>query len=212
MKLFSKSWIFLFVLSALMSLQSSAQKAKDVFNADTPMTFLGIDFTQVRIIGETNNQAWEIRDKFFPAINGVLVNEQKKFDLRKTFQKGDIYYNLDPVMDKNAKAKLEGMVSMNFSDEPRMDEKDIAEIAKGYKINGKKGVGLVIIMETMNKTQTRATMHFTFLDMASGKVLFTDKVSGKPKGFGFRNFWAGAVYDVLGQIQKQYFMSWKNNS
>lgn len=213
MRTFSKfGFSMLFLISCLAIQPLNAQKAKDVFNADTPLTYLGIDFTEVRIVGETNNPAWEIRDKFFPTINSVIINEPKKYDLKSTFQKGNVNFNLDPVMEKNSKAKLEGMVSLNSSDDNSLDDKAIANIAKGYKFNGKKGIGLLIIMETMNKTQTRATMHFAFIDMANSKVLFAEKLSGKPRGFGFRNYWAGAVHDALGQIEKQHYMVWKNNN
>ncbi len=200
------------LLTIMCSQNLFAQKAKDVFNADTPLTYLGIDFSNARIIGETSNQAWEIRDKFFASINGVVVNEPKKYDMQKTFQKGYVNFNLDPVMSVNSKAPLEGLMTMNSSDDSRINNKVIADMAREYKLDGKKGVGLVIIMETMNKIQNRASMHFTFVDLASGKVLFTEKVSGKPKGFGFRNFWAGAVHDALQQVQKQHYMVWKNNN
>lgn len=213
MRTFSKFFLSFSVLLSCLAVQTlNAQKTKDVFNADTPLTYLGIDFTKVKIIGETNNPAWEIRDKFFSTINSVIVNEPKKYDLRSTFQKAEVNFNLDPVMEKNSKAEIEGMVSLNSSDVNSLDSKAISQIAKGYKLNDKKGIGLLIIMETMNKTQTRATMHFTFIDMANGNMLFSEKVSGKPRGFGFRNYWAGSVYDALGEIEKQRYNSWKTNN
>jgi len=39
-------------------------------------------------------------------------------------------------------------------------------------------------------------------------VLLIEKVEGKAAGFGFRNYWAGAVYKINGNIGSDYYKKW----
>jgi hypothetical protein len=59
-----------FILSSLLFAficirPSSAQTVKNIFAKETPITYLGIDFTQARVIGEATD-ANDIRDRQFP--------------------------------------------------------------------------------------------------------------------------------------------------
>ena len=57
-----------------------AQTAKDVFtNSETQILYLGIDFTKVKVIDELTVSEFDLRDKYFPGINDVVVNTPKKF-------------------------------------------------------------------------------------------------------------------------------------
>ena len=44
--------------------------------------------------------------------------------------------------------------------------------------------------------------------MKSKKVLYTEKLSGKTSGFGFRNYWLGAVSNVNKSVASKYNV-WK---
>jgi hypothetical protein len=56
----------------------TAQTIKDVFtSSETSILYLGIDYTQARLIGGTEGTGTQVRD-LFPAINNVVINEPKK--------------------------------------------------------------------------------------------------------------------------------------
>ena len=67
----------------------------------------------------------------------------------------------------------------------------------------------MFIMESMNKASAQASMYVTFIDLASGKVLLTERMTAKAAGFGFRNYWAKTVYEVLDDIKKSKYKEWK---
>jgi hypothetical protein len=33
-----------------------------------------------------------------------------------------------------------------------------------------------------------------------------------PKGIGLRNFWAGAIKDVINKVNSTYYSNWKSNA
>jgi hypothetical protein len=68
----------------------------------------------------------------------------------------------------------------------------------------------MFIMESMDKSSKQANMFVTFVDMASRKVLFTERMSGEAGGFGFRNYWVRPVSEVIEKIQKRKYKEWRN--
>jgi len=44
----------------------------------------------------------------------------------------------------------------------------------------------------------------TFFDIASRKIYFTEKMSGKTSGAGMRNYWAGAIKSIIKSMDSKY--------
>jgi len=82
-------------------------------------------------------------------------------------------------------------------------------MVKGYNISGKKGVGVVFIMESMSKTAERSSMYITFINMSNGKVIHTERLEEKVGGFGLRNYYAKSIYEALKDIEKTKYKDWK---
>jgi trans-2-enoyl-CoA reductase len=83
-------------------------------------------------------------------------------------------------------------------------------MVNNYKGDVKKeGIGLSFIVENFNKGSQMATVYVTFFDIASKKVLISEKLSGKAMGIGMRNYWAGAIKAMLKQIDLTEYKNWK---
>ncbi len=204
-----KGWLLVTAITISAVQQLSAQTLKEFFNSsDVPMTYLGVDFTKAKVLNDVTLSATDIRDKNYPAINQVIVNEPKKFDFPKTFSKTNVTNEISFVNEKNAKTDVEKIIESG-ADEVHLKESDIASIVKGYNFGDKKGIGVMFIMETMNKASAQAAMYVTFIDMASSKVLLTERMTAKAAGFGFRNYWAKTVYEVMNDIKKSKYKDWK---
>jgi hypothetical protein len=202
---------FFLVCGTLQSVM--AQTAKDIFNSsETPITYLGIDFTNAKLIGDPGADAIDIRNRYFSSINEVVINEPKKYDLQKALEKSNVSNDLSFVRAKNEKVDADKIKSSSSSDANRFSKSTIEDIVKGYNFGGKKGVGLMFIMESMDKTAKQGSMYVTFIDMASRKVILTERMTGEAGGFGFRNYWVKPVSDVIEKIQKRKYKEWKNAS
>ena len=190
-----------------------AQSAKEIFNSpETPITYLGIDFTQARLIGDAAAVAPDLKDRHFPGINQVVVNEPKKYDLAKAFKRESIATDITVTESVNATIEADKIKSSNKADESRLNATDIQKVVNNYKLDGKKGVGLVFIMEGLSKTAEKGSMYVTFIDMATKKVLFTERMTGKAGGFGYKNYWVKPVYEVLKDIEKSKYKEWKTKN
>ncbi|MBC8033781.1 MAG: hypothetical protein H7Y03_06520 [Chitinophagaceae bacterium] len=190
----------------------TAQKVKDIFNSsETPITYFGVDFSEARLIGDAGADAMAVRN-YFSSINQVVVNEPKKYDLSKAFQKSSVATDINAVLEKSGKVNTEKILSSNSADASRFSKATVDGVIKGYSYGNHKGVGLLFIMEGMNKTAQEASIYVTFFDIASKKVLLTERLTGKAGGFGFRNYWASSIAKVLNTIQKSKYKEWKSNN
>lgn len=195
--------IFTLSLNALYS-QSSA----DVFNTDE-LVYYGLDFSEARLIGNFGNGGgMAMKDKMFPQWNDVIAKEQEKFNLREVFRKNSIYYDLNPVRLANDETDANKILSLN---ENKLSAETIQDMVEKYKEGEKtSGTAVVFIVESFNKGTEIALIHVTFFDITTNKVLFTEPMQGRPVGVGLRNYWAGAVYDILQQITNNKYHVWKS--
>lgn len=197
--------------SFFLVVSSQAQTLKEFFNNGTPLTYLGVDFTQARVIGEPVTAANDMRDRFFPGINNVIIGEPKKYDITGAFHT-QVTSDLEAVKKRNAAINEDKIKSENSADYNRLKPADIDKLVKGFDFGGKDGIGLLFIMDGMSKGEQAANVHVTLIDMSSKKVLLTEKMEAKAGGFGFRNYWVHTIYEVLKDIEKHKYKEWKQKA
>jgi hypothetical protein len=210
-QIFKFSWfIALFIFSGIKN-TVFAQTAKDVFtNSETQILYLGIDFTKAKLIDDANANAIDIRDRQYAGINDLIVTESKKYDLKDAFHKSYVDHDLGPVAKRNEKINAEDIKSTNTSDFHRLQESDIQSLVSGFDFGDKKGVGLLFVMEAMNKSGKSAAIWVTLVDMKAKKVLMTERLEGKTgMSFGFRDYWATPVKEIIKDIEKKKYNEWK---
>lgn len=197
------------VFAVLLAQQITAQTLKEFFSSsEVPLTYLGIDFTKTKVFNESQvASTW--RDKHFPEMNLVTQNDTVKFDFRKAFNKSTVIYDLKTANDRNSKIDAEKVVSTDVNGEVNLTRADLDKIAAAYK-SGNKGVGLLFIVESMDKRKQQEVLDVVLLDLATGKVFVTAKYTEKPAGFGVRNYWVRPVRNVVEDIQKSKYKEWKS--
>lgn len=190
---------------------TQAQKKSDILNSAVPMTYLGVDFSRAKVINDISATTFDIKSRHFPGINQVVIAEPKKFDWPKYLERTNITNDIAAVTVINEKVDEKNIASSSAADEAHLKEADIQSMVNKYDLSGKSGVGLVIIMEALSKTSENASMYITFIDLASKKVLYTERMVEKAGGFGFRNYYAATVYKAMQTIKKSKLKSWRSS-
>jgi len=202
----------LFILLVVMTasqLTGFSQTLKDVFtNSETPVFFYGVDFTKTKLIDDPATSVTDIRDRQFTGINGFVISEPKKFDLDGAFNR-TVEHDPTVVNSRNEKVNAEAIKSYSGADFSRLKASDIDEVIKGFDGGGKKGVGLLFIVEAMSKSAKAMAVWVTMFDPKTRKVLMTERMEGKPGGFGFKMYWSAAIRDVIIDIKKKKYSEWK---
>jgi hypothetical protein len=192
-----------------------AQKAEDLFKeSDTRITWLGVDFSHVKLIGDFSQfggagekSSAQVKRVYFPSWNMLILDERDKYDVGGMIRKDNIVYDIDMMMLHNAKAPVEEMETYN---EPSYTADDIKKFVKEYKIDKKDGIGILFVAESLNKARTEAWFHFVAMNLNNNEILVHERLRGEPAGIGLRNYWAGAINDVIKEISKNKYKAWKN--
>jgi hypothetical protein len=205
------SFCMSFVFIALLSQSAISQTLKDFFGSDnTTALYLGIDFTKAKLIDDPKSDASDVVSRQFDGINELVITEGKKFDLNSAFHKSNIDHDLGTVTKRNEKVDGGQLMSTNTADFHRLKEDDINALVKGFDFTGKKGIGILFVMEAMSKSGKAAAIWVTFVDMGSKKVLLTERLEEKVgMAIGFRNTWASAIKKLLDEIEGDKMKQWK---
>jgi len=192
-----------------------AMTKADIFNESNAITWLGLDFSQVRFIGQATQwkDAGEItpsamRDKYFPGWNDLFVSEPKKFNVADAVHRSDVQYATEVTEKSNGKISSKDFFTDDAGQYQLVDEQKVSSLVKKYNFQGKTGIGLMFFVEGMNRGKEEASAWVTFVDMNSKTVLLTVRETGKAGGFGFRNYWAKTFANMLKSVQSDY-KKWK---
>ena len=213
MKKFVVSVGMLLLLTLSFELRAQFTKA-DLFKASNAITWIGIDYTEVKFIGpatgwgdEGTKSPTEMRDKYFPAWNERIIGEPKAFKLAEAVSRSEVNTAIEITAVANAKMNKKEIFSENIGDFQLLTEADVQNMIKKYDFKGKEGIGFMMVAEGMSKGREEASYWVTFVDMKNKKVILAKRVLGKAAGFGFRNYWAGTVKSVLKSMKKD-FKNW----
>lgn len=186
-------------------LSTQAQTMADALNNKCTITWIGLDFSEAKFVPTVDFA--EVQNNVDLALlkwNNLLEQEAAKFDLGAALGSTRTTNNTSFVQDANAGIAPHDLIQRTA--EP-LDLSKIPGMVRRYKTEGE-GVGVVFIVESFNKTDVQAVFHVTFFNMATKEILHTERMVGKPGGFGMRNYWAAAVTSVLKNIKSNYAKMW----
>ena len=131
-------------------------------------------------------------------------------DLTKLFGKNAVYKDPNGVTKLNLARETD---NMNTGDDVELTDDAIAvhvrEISTGSK---KVGLGLIFIAQTLSKATGNGIFHVVFFDIASRKIVWHKKLTGKATGSNPKTAWAAAVKDVFNQIDKKEWKAWRKEA
>ncbi|WP_025762000.1 hypothetical protein [Dyadobacter tibetensis] len=177
----------------------------DLFSGKAKVVFLGVDFTHAHYVGKAGfTDPSAIKNQHINSWNTLIEAEPKKFSLEKPLKlKSDQYESdvADMVNLNKKSAEVEGHIS---EEAKAITEAQVKQYVSQYNLSEKSGIGVVYIAENLNKNEERMTAWVTFIDLSTKNVLHTELMEGKAGGFGFRNYWAGAIYNINKQVGSNY--------
>jgi len=200
----------LFIIILCLSIQSlSAQSSFSEIKKHHSWACVGIDFSNVRFLGHDGfNDPQKIVDQHFLSINQLLFNERDKYNIKKAFKLKNHFFLIGNYFDiKNTQIETENI----FADRSYiLDYKKIEKIIANYNFHDiKQDIVLLFIAERLDKVKAEGVFWVTLINSKTKEIILTERMIGKPGGFGFRNYWTNAVYDIIKQIKYKKAKQWK---
>jgi hypothetical protein len=184
-----------------------AQSKADIFDGKTPITWLGLDYTQAKYIMSTPSEGDKTDatntgtiKSYISAWNYIFMTEPQKFNVARATHRTFVD-NAISVTGKANDAINRDLVSKNHADFKTLTEQSIADLVKNYDYQGKTGIGMLFFIDGMDKDTKTEGAWVTFVDMNSKTLLYTTYLTGKTGGMGFRNNWADATFRILKQFE-----------
>jgi len=183
--------------------------AQDPGTAVTPGTLVwcGLDYSHVKMIG---TQDFKNADAIFPSMleswNGLFMKEMlPKLEKMAPGAATDI----NAIQPGNAKAGGSAIVREDGTEAEmvtptHITAQDIATIVKSYKIRHTQGLGLVFIVDRLVKSQQTGCLYVVFFDIATRKVVYSQRCCEKASGAGFRNYWFGPIKKTVKDLPGMY--------
>jgi hypothetical protein len=187
-KLLISVLLFAFCLGTTTLAQDKA-KAK----SETSITWYGIDFTIAKFTLVTDEPS-VIVNQYLKSINSLIQMEPTKFDLKKWFNKTEVTYDLDQVNERNAKIDPGSLV---ISDNYKITLDEVKKVIAKYNTKGKPGLGLIFVAENLHKVNQTGSFYVCFFDQATKEIVDAERYEVKAVGIGFRNYWAGSVFNIM---------------
>jgi len=210
MKIITKFSLLIALIIGSSTQTLTAQTKADIFNPKVPVTWLGMDFSQMRFIGsEAAYKAsgelinTEFVNKYIPAWANLFITEPKTYDVARAAHRDTVHFAFK-VTEKANSTITKNFFTDNLRDFSTLREKDIVELVKNYDFQGQKGLGMMLIVEGMNKGIHQAGAWVTFVNMDDKTVLLTVYKEGRSRGFGFRNYWAHSWYNILKDFRDDF--------
>ncbi len=192
--------------------------AKDVFSSKT-IVWYGLNFSEAKMVGQFDQamgagpaSGSDIKNKWIPQWNSLIMTEQKNFKIKEAFQKDEVFYDITPTEKQNQNINSDDLMSFNtytFKDAQKTAKEIVSKLKGGEKTEG---IGVTFIVESFNKSMDEAVVYVTVFDIKTKNVLILERMVGKPMGIGLRNFWAGAMKHVIKQITTDYYNLWKSKA
>lgn len=201
----TKNILLLFFIIALF-IPSIKSQELDVFKADN-MVFYGLDFSESKFLGGSGQTSMiAMQDKYMPALNELMIDERRRYDVASSYQKKNVEYYFDMANEINAQVNMEEHYNIENAEE--LSDEQISEAISRYKEEKHNGLGLVYLVSKVNHSNHIISIKIVFFSIKSGEILLVKMASGKMKGFGIRNYYAGGIRQIIKETRKSY-PNWK---
>ena len=172
----------------------------DIYIDDFDTYWMGLDFslfklTDAKLLGRDTEMM-----KYIPAWQKIFVTEIPIHTLKRWFWKRNIKdYRLTGEAMYN-----EHLGSVWISSEPNNITKDeIAKHLNNYPLKHS-GVGLVFMVENLNKTNKVMSGYFVWFNMTNKEIILSERVSGRPSHGGMSSYW-GKSFIPATKLYVDYF-------
>ncbi|MES2593191.1 MAG: hypothetical protein V4608_15015 [Bacteroidota bacterium] len=194
--------------------QKKARISKFFLDPEAQITWLGIDFSEVRLSGSQKDEDKEESEKIstthFREWNELVLAEKKRYDISGALRHKKVLYHTNYVTGKNDTIQVGRLFTTDKFQLNHLNSDNIQRIVNAYPLESKEGYGLVFIVESLDKLKKETNTWVTLVDMKTRQVLITEKMYANAGGLGLRNYWARGFHNTINDIKERKYPEWKS--
>lgn len=180
------------------------------FLSQREISWVGIDFSMAKFTRKGFAVSQEILQRYFNEWNMLIITDQKKYDVRMSFRKPVMQYDLSWVSKKNKTVKLSRALGDFITLEDVYNDEAIVSYVEDAALPAVTDYALMMVVESFDDSTKLGQVWVVVKNMPQNKVVLCEKFMKEPGGFGLRNYWARVFYNVLFEVQKSAYHRWEN--
>lgn len=174
------------------------------------VTWLGVDFSKARFTRSGFQLTQEVIQRYFNDWNMLIISDQKKYDVRMSFRKPFMQYDLSWVTKRNKLVKINNLLSDFITIDAVYTDESIMGYVQSSLFPNVSEYALLFIVESFDDHTKIGTVWVVILQSSTRQVVLCEKFMKTPSGFGLRNYWGRVFYNLFFDIQKYAFPRWEN--
>lgn len=172
--------------------------------------WVGINFSKAKFTKEGFNYPQEIILHYFHEWNMLILNDQKKYDVRMSFRKPVMQYDLSVVTKLNKYVKINDLIKKYINIKDVFTDEQMVQYMSALQLPQSLSFALSFVVESFDTSVKTAAIWVVVTKTTTQEVVLCEKFLKKPAGIGTRNYWARTFYNVFYDIQSNAFMRWEN--
>lgn len=172
--------------------------------------WVGINFSKAKFTREGFDYPQEVLQHYFHEWNMLILNDQKKYDIRMSFRKPVMQYDLSVVTRLNKAVKINDILSRHINIRDVFTDDRMRELAAALPLPETLPFALSFWVESFDTATKTAAIWVVISKTETREVVLCEKFLKQPAGFGTRNYWARTFYNVFYDIQSSAFLRWEN--
>lgn len=180
------------------------------FLHEKEITWLGIDFSKAKFTRKGFEYPQEVLEHYMVAWNMLIISDQKRYDIRLSFRKPIMQYDLSAVTKKNKTIKISQLLSNNINVADFYTETDVIQYIEQQTFPQNTAYALTVVVEAFDAKTKIAALWPILLKTDDSTVVLCEKFLKEPGGFGIKNYWGRTFYNLFFDINKYAFSRWEN--
>ncbi|RLD47150.1 MAG: hypothetical protein DRI94_14180, partial [Bacteroidetes bacterium] len=184
------------LLTFVISINLFAQKIQQ----DKEKIWYGVDLSNAYLIGDYGFLHPEILNKEFKKLNFKVVNEINKYRLDQTFNQRNLLFDFTQIFNNFDKTNFSKNIK-NKDIDSKITFADLQKIINGYNFSDKDKIGIIYIVEELNKIKESAVVDIVTFDTTTKKIISAKRYRGIASGMGIASHWANCIARINHKIR-----------
>lgn len=172
--------------------------------------WVGINFAKSKFTREGFDFNQETLQHHLQEWNKLILNDQKKYDIRMSFRKPIMKYDLSVITKLNKSLKVNDVLTLFISSQHVYSDEQMRNYVATLELPATLPYALMFAVESFDTTVKTAAIWVVITRTDTREVVLCEKFLKKPAGIGLRNYWARTFYNVFYDIQSDAFRRWEN--
>ena len=159
--------------------------------------WVGINFSMAKFTRKDFNFTQEIMQHYFLEWNKLILNDQKKYDIRMSFRKPVMHYDLSTVTKLNKMVKINDVLSKYIGIKDVLTDEQMCQYLSELTLPTSMKYALMFVVESFDASVKTAAIWVVLVATETQEVVLCEKFLKQPAGIGTRNYWARTFYNVF---------------